>query len=378
MTLVVDRAADGRPGIHVLAIGVGAYQHLPGGTAPAAHDTLGLRQLSGPPRSAVAFVDWIVGRMRHPSASLRTVDVLVSPATTYGADSAAPVAIETPSMANVAATFRRWYDRCNTDPGNVAVLYFCGHGVERESQFLLLEDFGESELALLENAFDIGDLYEAMARCAARSQYFFVDACREIPFQLMERLTGNARKLLDRKLVGDLRSDAALMFATSGGAKAYGRPDQVTRFTAALVRALDGLGGRPEGAGWAVDVPSLQRAVTRLMSLGGQGTPPQQPTLRGTGVTPLHVCLEPPVVPVAVACEPQAAVDAATVVLTRFTEAEGPIPQPCAGLAGWSFEVPADSYLFSITFPGGGYLPREERLVAWPPGLDTRVVVTVP
>jgi hypothetical protein len=375
MTLVVERAAQG-PAIHVLAIGVGAYRHLPGGSDPVTHDTLGLRQLSGPPRSVVAFVDWVVGHMRHPNASLGTVELLVSPDSTYGEDGAAPTAVEPPSLANVSSAFERWYGRCDENPDNVAMLYFCGHGVERSSPVLLLEDFGASKLALLKNAFDVGDLYEAMARCGARSQYFFVDACREIPFQLLEMVKDDASTLLNRKLIGDSRQDAALVLGTSGGAKAYGRVDQVTRFTAALVRALDGLGGRPEGGGWAVTVASLHGAVTGLMKDAADGAPPQQPVLRGgTGATPLHLCSEPPLVPVAVACDPPAAVASATVALTRFLVAGSSVPQPNAGQTGWSFEVPADSYLFSITFPAGGYRPQEQPLVAWPPRLDTHVVV---
>src|SRR5512132_2850689 len=206
MTLVVDRQVDG-PQVHMLAIGVGAYRHLPGGAARVNHDTLGLKQLSGPPRAAAHFVDWVVGRMRHPTARLATVELLVSPAQPYTPPEpgSQPVDLELPSMANVAAAFERWYERCDRSADNVAVFWFCGHGVERESQFLLLEDFGRSELSLLENAVDIGTTYLGMARCKATAQYFFVDACREIPFQLLQMLSGYARVLVSPQLVGDNR-----------------------------------------------------------------------------------------------------------------------------------------------------------------------------
>jgi hypothetical protein len=380
MTLVVKREVDG-PAVHVLAIGVGAYRHLPGGAEPVSHDTLGLRQLSGPPRAAAHFVDWVVGRMRHPTARLATVEMLVSPAQSYTAPEPGgqPVDLELPSMANVAAAFERWYASCNSSSDNVAIFWFCGHGVERESQFLLLEDFGRSELSLLENAIDIAVTYLGMARCKATTQYFFIDACREIPFQLLQLLSGNARVLVTPQLVGDNRRDTALLFATSGGAKAYGRTDQPTRFTDALVRAMDGLGSRPDGNRWVVDFATLQRAVTVLLRVGEEGAPPQQPTLRGAGTGELHLCSGPPIVPLAIACEPVAAIPGARVTLEPLAATPGsPASAPLVGAQGWQFEVPADFYLFTVDFPNGGYRAMRERFAALPPGLfDARVEVSV-
>jgi hypothetical protein len=109
MTIIVDRPGGG-PKVHVLAIGVGAYRHLPGGVAPRSANPLNLGQLTGPPYSVAAFVDWVNTRMQHPLAALGTVDMLVSPAAT---DIQSGLVIETPSMANVRAAFRRWHDKCN-------------------------------------------------------------------------------------------------------------------------------------------------------------------------------------------------------------------------------------------------------------------------
>jgi hypothetical protein len=205
-----------------------------------------------------------------------------------------------------------------------------------------------------------------------------VDACREIPFQLLQLLSGNARVLVTPQLVGDDRRDTGLMFATSGGARAYGRPDQPTRFTEALVRALDGLGGRPDGDRWVVDFATLQRAVTVLLRAGEAGTPSQQPTLRGTGAGVLHVCRSTPIVPLSVACDPAVAIPGARVALASLAGApDSPSPVPQIGAQGWRFEVPADFYRFSVDFPGGGYRPMQTQFAAFPPGLDMRVEVSV-
>lgn len=423
MTLVADRGRDG-PRVHVLAIGVGAYRHLPGGAEPVTHDTLGLRQLSGPPASARLFVEWAATRLRHPRARLGTVELLTSPGSPPGpADDGAPThgpvappdpgpapaanageadteggsapsssspdvppwlaSVEVPTLAHVQTAFERWYAACDTDESNVAILYFCGHGVEREAPFLLLEDFGRSALSLLENAVDIGATYQGMARNRAREQYVFVDACREIPFQLLQMLSGNAKVLVTPQLVGDQRRDTALVFATSGGAKAYGKAGRPTRFTQALVRALDGLGARVEGAGWVVDVPTLQRAVTQQLRAGDDGAPAQLPSVRGAGLGVLTTLTDAPLVPITLACRPPTAIPGAALTLTGFSAFPGVIagraaPTAVASTTGWSFEAPADVYTLTVDFPGGAFPRKERRLAALPPGIYDEVVEVQP
>lgn len=369
MTLVADRGRDG-PRVHVLAIGVGSYRHIPGGAEPAGHDTLGLKQLSGPPASARLFVEWVTTRLNHPRASLGTVELLTSPGEDPGG---VGPAVEIPTLANVQAAFERWYAACDTDEDNVAILYFCGHGVEREQPFLLMEDFGRSSLALLENAVDIGQTYQGLARNRAREQYVFVDACREIPFQLLQMLSGNAKVLVTPQLVADQRRDTALVFATSGGSKAYGKAGQPTRFTQALVRALDGLGARMDGAGWVVDVPSLQRAITQQLR-GGTGAPAQLPSIRGAGVGILHALASAPVVPVTLACRPPTAIAGAALTVSGLAAFPGAVvgaapPQAVASATGWTFEAPADVYTVVVDFPGGAFPRKQKTVAALPPGV---------
>lgn len=376
MTLIADRGRDG-PRVHVLAIGVGSYRHLPGGVLPVPHDTLGLRQLSGPPVSARLFVEWATTRLNHPSAALGTVELLTSPGEPAGdapALSSAPptlpslTSVEVPTLANVQSAFERWYAACDTDEGNVGIFYFCGHGVEREQPFLLLEDFGRSSLALLENAIDIGQTYQGLARNRAREQYLFVDACREIPFRLMEELSGNAKVLVTPKLQPDRRRDTALVFATSGGSKAYGKAGQPTQFTRALVRGLDGLGARSNGPPWLVDVPGLQRAITQQLR-GDDQAPPQLPSIRGAGVGILNTLTSAPVVPVTLACRPPTAIPGASLTVSALTGAAGFQPLAVPQTQGWKFEVPAGIYTLTVDFPGGPFPPKQQSVPALPPGL---------
>jgi hypothetical protein len=252
------------------------------------------------------------------------------------------------------------------------MLYFCGHGVEKDSQYLLLEDFGDSPLSLLENSLDVGRLYQAMARCKARTQYFFVDACRDVPFKLLERLSGDSPMLMDQR-PGPARSDSALLFATSGGAKAYGTLKQMTRYTEALIRALDGLGAVPAGPDWVITIPGVHQAVTHQLDHATPKQPRQKPTTHVVGASPVHRCERPPIVPVVITCAPSAAIRSARAALNAVYnshEYPGSVTSEC-----WSYQVPPDRYRFSVTFPHGGFQPIDSELWAWPPGLDHKVVI---
>ncbi|MEV6071879.1 caspase family protein [Nocardia sp. NPDC052001] len=313
--------------------------------------------------SARSFCDWVVKEMNHPEATLGSVEILTSGSGAH----------LSPTLENVTRSFDRWYDHCDQNEDNVAIFYFCGHGVKRESEYILLEDFGESGNRLLQHSVDVSDLYYAMARCRAKNQYFFVDACRQIPFKLLRSLSGDATRLLSRELSADTRSNAALVFATSGGAKAYGTAGQVSRFTDTLVKALSGLGGHPHGDEWVVSMPHLFRAVGILMQ--DDGGPAQNPTSELVGSSPVHIMLKPPLVPVTVACSPQAAIAGAELQLLDRGGVSPPGTNPMTVPNGWHFELSADYYTLDISFPAGEYSAIRKGLMAFPPRLATHVKV---
>ncbi|MCA2218034.1 caspase family protein [Jidongwangia harbinensis] len=374
MTLVIDAGRDG-PRVHLLAIGVGAYRHLPGGADPVPHDTFGLRQLTGPPHAAMAFTDFVVSGLNHPGARLGTVEVLLSPPAEHVDPVEGEIRVGVPNLANTIAAFEAWYERCDSHEGNVALFYFCGHGVQKESPYLLLEDFGQSRLAMMRNSVDIMATYTGMAACQARSQYFFVDACREIPQQFLENLGGAGHVLKDPEVVSDDR-DGALLFGASGGHKAYGRPGQATRFTEALIRSLEGLGARPDNGRWVVDFPGLQRAVTTVLRLGDPAAPVQRPQSFGAvGDGIVQVCAQPPYVPLRVSCWPPEAVGrpGTTVLLESLSQAAEPVT-PTARDGGWDADVRADMYRLAVQ-AGPPYRGAVAQVGAWPPWATAEVSV---
>ena len=91
---------------------------------------------------------------------------------------APPVAPPQATMTNVKDAALRWADRLKSHPDNVAVLYFCGHGVSQgQRAALLLEDFGDPNAAF-ENAIDADLLRGTMKNSPAIQQLYLVDRCR--------------------------------------------------------------------------------------------------------------------------------------------------------------------------------------------------------
>ena len=139
-------------GTHLFIVGVGEYPCLLGGDPKQLlEDPMGLKQLSSPPVSAAALASWFLGRQgpsgaavgfHNPNAPLATVEMLLSPSQSYTGPGVAPVPVAAATRANIVQSFKLWKDRVAADPGNIAVFYFCGHGVMGVNDYLMPSDFG--------------------------------------------------------------------------------------------------------------------------------------------------------------------------------------------------------------------------------------------
>src|SRR5262245_11586921 len=138
MTKIYERNPLAGPGVHVLAIGVGRYPHLIGGTGPLANNPLGLAQLSSPPVSVKAVLDWFLATQvpagkigfTNPQTSLASVEGLASsdaPVSVASPDGM--VQLESASRQNIQDAFERWLAQLTSDDANIGVFYFCGHGI---------------------------------------------------------------------------------------------------------------------------------------------------------------------------------------------------------------------------------------------------------
>jgi Caspase domain len=302
MTLVFNGGVAG-DGTHALIIGAGAY---------AVGNPWGLPSLPSAPVSAQLFADWLMQEfVTDGSPPLASVELLMSPVA--GAPAGAP-AVDDASMNNIAAAIGAWFARCNSREGNLALFYFCGHGVEKGLRSsLLAADFGASPLDVMNEALDVDAFSLGMDTCLARNQLFILDACRNMPPQLFP-LNGFGRSVVAPNLNGALSPldrNLAVLWGSAAQQQAYGFPNaEPSQFTAALVKGLRGAAWDDHDqpwTEWTLRVERMVPAINDLLKLQQRhyGAPPQRAKSRGdaAGMVLLRT-KRMPAVPVVVACEP--------------------------------------------------------------------------
>lgn len=257
-------------GTHVFLVGVGEYDHLRGGNGKPMEEDGGMGQLTSCPVSAMAMLGWFDLVLKNPRAPLKSIEVLISqegnPAE-YLNPAGQMQQIERATYENFEKSAKAWFDRASSDPDNVAVFYFCGHGLgDGITTQLLLSDYGASTEPL-RHAINFNAFRMAMHACKAMNQIFFVDACRVV----------NSRLLIDPFSLGQsglgrvnptkmFRGSNPVMFAARVGAQAFGNQNEVSDFTTALLAAMTKHGvRRNKRYEWAVSPQALQLAVAALM-----------------------------------------------------------------------------------------------------------------
>lgn len=307
-TLRLD-TSDG-PGTHVFIVGVGAYPHLTNGTGKQTPQPLGMGQLTSPPISALEVLKWIDEQLHNPQAPLKSVEVLLSQhdAATFADKQGQTTQIDPATYDNFEQSAQAWYGRSNGHSDNVAIFYFCGHGLgDGLNSQLLMEDYGKSSRPL-RHAVNFSAFRMAMGSCKATKQLFLLDACRVI----------DATMLLDPYNMGDsglppgnvltMGKNIAnpVIYATRNGEQAFGPPGEVSYFTKALLQGLSRCGVYlAKGARWSVSPVELNQAIAaQLDDFTGK---PQCPT-DGLSGTPfeLHVLDKAPEVVVHVSLKPSA------------------------------------------------------------------------
>ncbi|HEU4882351.1 MAG TPA: caspase family protein [Longimicrobium sp.] len=321
MTLVAGRAKSRlEPATHALVVGVGEYPHLEGGTGPRALDAEGLKQLTSPPVSACAFVDWL-HELHNPAAPLGSIELLLSPGDTYvSPDGRRATKVEPATWRNIARAYQRWYARCDGNTNNVAIFYFCGHGLERETLALLPADFGRYKLSAFATAIHFNKTYYAMSSCRARTQCFFIDTCREVSPKLLANTAFGGQSLGEPDLLNQRRRTAPILYATASGYSAFGEERQVSRFTSALLAALQGGGAKKELRRWVISTDRLATSVKLIINKQNETLPPykQQDAMTGGDFglpAIIHELADAPTVPTVVDCVPEAANAAAELYL---------------------------------------------------------------
>lgn len=271
---------------HVLIVGVGRYIHLNGGSSPI-DNTMGMGQLQSPPTSARAFANWIETKYNNLISPLGSVELLISDNTSqvYTNRDRKELSIESATLNNVRDAFRNWADRCNSNLNNVAIFYFCGHGIEKNNLALLLEDFGEYDGNLFENAINFqANRLGMFTHCKAETQLYFIDACRNRGDNATARIDGELGTTFTRGETNKDCENRLTIMASDSGSAAYGRSTGTTLFTEALIQCLDKwgcdfyeedelyanidesiLGEQYRNGGWVIDIQYLFHSVEKTL-----------------------------------------------------------------------------------------------------------------
>jgi hypothetical protein len=357
MTYLDRKSAGLGPRTHAIVIGVNHYPHLIDGEGELSPATMGLEQLTSPVLSAVTLSEWMEKSLDNPDAPLDTIELLLSPSPAVPS-SGKHANVDRATMANIKAAFGRWYNRCDSSADNVALFYFCGHGIEPEGLILLPEDFGADKLALWDSAIDMTRTYYGMAECKARTQCYFIDACREQPIESLVPQGVVARPLKTRISTAPVAGrKAPFMKSAPLTQKSFAIPGQVSYFTRALVDCLDGLGAAHfDSEWWHVTTDSLMPSINRCMERVklDNGTTPQCSPAGGeqNGVSDLHRFRGTAPVLARIACDPSAATQEADLLLhPRDGESR---TRPHRAADPWETVIPSGNWRVEARFPSGG------------------------
>lgn len=311
------------PGTHVLIIGVGYYQHLRGGPDMRNGVHMGLGILESPPISAMRLARWMVGDeaaaggLNNPNAPLTTLEILVSSRHEERLNVAGvPHEIERASLPQVQNGFDRWLEEIQSHPNNVGVLYFCGHGVmgNGPEHILLLDDYGSVKNRPFQTgSFDLPNTVRALWRQVRAQLYIFIDACRTYERRVSDLMGARPAPLLgDSASTANINRGTTQIESAGEGLPAYGDANGVSRFTDALLQALNGYCGAPQPGTpfWLVNGSALSQTVPKLLAIVNKerGGEPQACTPHSSGAVdlPLHQTTQVPKVKVEIELSPEA------------------------------------------------------------------------
>jgi Caspase domain len=306
MALILDRRQQAKPGVHVILIGVGKFANaraadLLGDDAPAG----GFADLESPLHSIEAFTEWLQMELDVVDTPLLTLRALGSSSrrTSY-------LGVTPPTFNNIADEVGEWSDDVDTHEDNLAIFYFCGHGLRiGETQLLLAEDFGSNKRAPFENTIEPELLANSMRKNKARRQLYLIDACStEVSFS--ERY----RNVRPRTIVQEARnenlanSEQCLIRASKLGTQAFGSASGPSLFMEAFLRAMKGAGAvSAPRRQWVINTDMLKLALTWLIQLRPEGYG-QEVSFGGGALSTsvsFHTLPGEPIVPVHVSCDPK-------------------------------------------------------------------------
>lgn len=260
-----------QPALHALVVGVSSYPYLRGG-AQAVADPWNMGQLSSTATSAFKIYEWLRkadAEQRLP-VPLGTCRLLLSPS---AGETALTGRVPPATIDNLIAAADAWREDGKTHRDGMTILYFAGHGVQRtqEDAVLCLEDFRKPPAVGLNQCAALANIRGGMAPAPgfldiARTQLYFIDACREhlAPLDKFEPMSTST--VFPVVLASTDDRSSPIFFAAIPNRAANAVPDDQSLFSRGLIECLEGEAGvamnaTPTGeVPWAVTVTSLSES----------------------------------------------------------------------------------------------------------------------
>ncbi|MBS1714180.1 MAG: caspase family protein [Armatimonadetes bacterium] len=343
MSLVYEDAglAD-KPATHIFLVGVGDYRYMrrpgeavvdapQGSFYPEAAD---LERLSSPPASASAMAAWFLDNQARLSRPLGSLRLLLSPGP-FAPGVGPEVEVGAATFENATEDANAWRSALDRHPDNFGVFYFCGHGffdADSGESLLLFEDFGKQNRDFYEHCCNSDKFYRAMRSCAAKTQVYWFDACRNTLDSWMKFPRDRASKLVNARMSAASESSMPIARSTSPNAQSFGDKGGLSRFATTLLDCLKMYGAEEVGNQWMVTTDSIGVSVRdvsnpRKMGLGGGYV-----ELDGNNAAKVPFLRVPdPRVCAKVYGEPSGVLETTRVVCTDSsgaTETHGPAPEP--------------------------------------------------
>ncbi|MFL6275321.1 MAG: hypothetical protein ACJ74G_08910 [Blastocatellia bacterium] len=327
------KALEGKPGMHALIIGISDYPHL------ANMPEFNIYTNTSGAITGYRIYQWLVAHQQQLAVPLATCRLMVAP-------SAEEIAGE-PALQELAGrctvedflyAANAWREDAQSSPDNMTFLYFAGNGFElsKSNPIIMLQDFGNGIGPVLRGSITVNNVFYGMGPTErqpqiARTQLYFVDTDRVYPartFQAFEEM--NTTAVFDAVPLGLDDRDAVIFYATSSGSAAYAYTGDVTLFSDALLRCLDGAAAVPgemdeEGSWrWRVSITSMMNGIDRVLAGLNQETGLNQKFEVGGQARDAVICYldEPPAVDLQIEVEPA---EAAAVSHLELQDEEGEV-----------------------------------------------------
>lgn len=334
-----------KPQTHAMVVGIGTYPHCgPGAQLDAAKH---IKNLTSPPASAHAVVDWLQANASVLRAPLASITLLADQV-----DGSAHQ-VTAPTFDNIRNNMRVWQSGARSE--DCLLLYWCGHGfvTEHGRRILLCQDVGEDGMFWDRSVDNAADL--TLARGSqAQTQLWLIDACQEAASKLktfnphgrttLPDLTTTLLAQTTGKDIGVILSSD--MFQTSEGNR-----HSPSYFCQALIEALNWRAYvERDGEGWSVRTNDIVGPVNDHLQ---ERNLDQRCHSRGCIGHTILEPNQPPSIPAVMCCDPKTIQPRVTMSLNKVGQTVSALTpvasQQSPSEQDWSLDLQAGMFILSGT-----------------------------